>query len=299
MRILIAEDDITSRSILRAVLVKLGYDVIAVADGNEAWEELKKVDSPRIAVLDWDMPGRSGPDVCARVRQKGDEEYSYLILLTANSAQDNIIEGMRAGADDYIVKPYNRQELEVRIKAGARIIELQSELLAAKEKIKAQSRTDALTGIPNRRAVFEHLDGEINRTEREKKSISIAMLDIDNFKAVNDTYGHQAGDVVLKECVLRVSGSIRPYDILGRYGGEEFLLILPGTGEEKAAIVCERILDNVQARPFCLDGVSIGVTISIGLATWSGREDVDKLVAAADKALYMAKEKGKNRVVFA
>jgi diguanylate cyclase (GGDEF)-like protein len=299
MRILIADDDITSRSILEAVLVKLGYDVIAVADGNEAWEELKKVDPPRIAVLDWDMPGRSGPEVCAKVRGKGDEEYSYLILLTANSAQDNIIEGMGAGADDYIVKPYNRQELEVRIKAGVRVIELQGELLAAKEEIRAQSRTDTLTGIPNRRAIFEHLDGEINRTEREKRSISIAMLDIDNFKAVNDTYGHQAGDAVLKECALRVSGSIRPYDILGRYGGEEFLLILPGTSEENAAIVCERILENIQASPFCIDGVSIIVTISIGLATWSGREDVDKLVAAADKALYMAKEKGKNRVVFA
>jgi len=299
MKILVAEDDSTSRSILGAVLVKLGYDVVSVADGNEAWEELKKVDPPRIAVLDWDMPGFSGPVVCSKVREKGDEEYSYLILLTANSAQDNIIEGMRAGADDYIVKPYNRQELEVRIKAGVRIIELQSELLAAKEKIRVQSRTDTLTGIPNRRAVFEHLDGELNRSEREKKSISIAMLDIDNFKAVNDTYGHQAGDAVLKECALRISGSTRPYDILGRFGGEEFLLILPGTGEENAALVCERILENVQVLPFCIDGLSIGVTISIGLATWSGREDVDKLVAAADKALYMAKEKGKNCVVFA
>jgi len=299
MKILIAEDDSTSRSILSAVLVKLGYDVIAVADGNEAWEELKKVYPPRIAVLDWMMPGFSGPVVCSKVREKGDEEYTYLILLTSNSGQHDVVDGMKAGADDYIVKPYNRQELEVRVKAGTRIIELQNELLAAKEKIKIQSRTDTLTGIANRRAIFEHLDGELNRAEREKKSISIAMLDVDHFKAVNDTYGHQAGDAVLKECALRISGSTRPYDILGRYGGEEFLLILPGTGEENAAIVCERILDNVQARPFCIDGLSIGVTISIGLATWSGREDVDKLVGAADKALYMAKEKGKNCVVFA
>jgi len=227
MKILVAEDDSTSRSILGAVLVKLGYDVVSVADGNEAWEELKKVDPPRIAVLDWDMPGFSGPVVCSKVREKGDEEYSYLILLTANSAQDNIIEGMRAGADDYIVKPYNRQELEVRIKAGVRIIELQSELLAAKEKIRVQSRTDTLTGIPNRRAVFEHLDGELNRSEREKKSISIAMLDIDNFKAVNDTYGHQAGDAVLNECALRISGSIRPTISLGVTVERSFSLSCP------------------------------------------------------------------------
>ncbi len=299
MKILVAEDDSTSRSILGVVLAKLGYDVVAVADGNAAWEELKQVDSPRLAVLDWDMPGRSGPEVCAKVREKGDEEYTYLILLTANSSQDDIVKGMKAGADDYIVKPYNRSELEVRVKAGTRIIELQSELLAAKEEIKVQSRTDTLTGIANRRAIFEHLDGELNRNEREKKSISIAMLDVDHFKAVNDTYGHQAGDAVLTEFVARISNNIRPYDCVGRYGGEEFLLVLPGTNEGNAAIVCERILNNVQSEPFNLDGVSIDVTVSIGLATWSGREDVDKLVAAADSALYMAKERGRNCVVFA
>jgi len=299
VKILIAEDDSTSRSILGAVLGKLGYDVISVSDGEAAWNELKREDSPRIAILDWMMPGLSGPVVCTKVREKGDEEYTYLILLTSNSSKEDIVDGMKAGADDYIVKPYNRQELEVRVKAGTRIIELQNELLAAKEVISAQSRTDTLTGIANRRAIFEQLDSELSRAEREGKSISIAMLDIDHFKAVNDTYGHQAGDAVLKECVARITGSIRPYDMLGRYGGEEFLLVLPCTGEDNAAIVCERILGNVQARPLSVNGISIDVTLSIGLATWSGREDADKLVAASDKALYMAKDKGRNRVVFA
>ncbi len=299
MKILVAEDDTTSRRILVAVLGKLGYEVVSVADGNEAWQELKQKDPPRIAVLDWMMPGLSGPVVCAKVREKGDEEYTYLILLTSNSGQHDIVDGMKAGADDYIVKPYNRQELEVRVKAGARIIELQSELLLAKEKIRQQSRIDTLTGIANRRAIFEHLDGELNRAERETKSISVAMLDIDRFKAVNDTYGHQAGDAVLAECVARISGAIRPYDLLGRYGGEEFLLVLPGTDESNAAIVCERILGVVQAEPFTLKGLKLEITLSIGLATWSGREDVDKLTAAADRALYMAKQKGRNRVVFA
>ncbi len=298
MKILVAEDDSTSRRILGAVLCKLGYDVVSVADGDEAWKEFKKESPPRLAILDWMMPGRSGLEVCAKVRATGSEEYTYIILLTSNSAQDDIVEGMKAGADDYIVKPFNRQELEVRVKAGLRIINLQSELLLAKEKIREQSRTDDLTGIANRRAIFGHLDGELNRAERERKNISIAMLDIDLFKGVNDTYGHQAGDAVLKEVVSRVSGSIRPYDFVGRYGGEEFLIVLPGADENNAMIVCERILQRVQAEPVIFKGISIQCTVSIGLATWSGREDADKLIEASDKALYTAKEKGRNRVVF-
>jgi len=299
MKILVAEDDTTSRRILGAILGKLGYEVVAVADGAEAWEELKKNDPPRIAILDWMMPGLSGPVLCSKVREKGDEEYTYLILLTSNSEKADIVDGMKSGADDYIVKPYNRQELEVRVKAGVRIIELQRELLAAKAKIKEQSLTDALTGISNRRDILGRLDGELNRAEREGKSISIAMIDIDHFKAVNDTYGHQAGDAVLAECVARISGCIRPYDFVGRYGGEEFLLVLPGTDEQNASTVCERIRENMQALPLNYNGVAIECTVSIGLATWSGREDVDKLIAASDKALYMAKDKGRNRVVFA
>ncbi len=299
MKILVAEDDTTSRRILGAVLEKLGYKVSAVADGDAAWEEFKQEDPPRIAVLDWMMPGLSGLELCKKVREKGDEEYTYIILLTSNSAQEDIVEGLKTGADDYIVKPYNRQELEVRVKAGARIIGLQSELLEAKEMIRVQSRTDALTRVPNRRALFEHLDAELNRAEREKKSISIAMLDIDHFKSVNDTYGHQTGDAVLRECVARISSSVRPYDFLGRYGGEEFVLVLPGANEQDAAIICERILDEVRFEPFIYNGVEIRFTLSAGLATWSGREDVDRLIAAADKALYMAKERGRDRVVFA
>ncbi|MFQ5427611.1 MAG: diguanylate cyclase [Thermodesulfobacteriota bacterium] len=298
MKILVAEDDSTSRRMLGAVFAKLGYDVISVADGQEAWEELKKDSPPRLAVLDWMMPGLSGLDVCAKVRATGSEEYTYIILLTSNSAQDDILEGMSAGADDYIIKPFNRQELEVRVKAGSRVIKLQSELLLAKEKIRQQARTDSLTGVANRRALFSHLDGELNRAERERKSISIAMLDIDHFKAVNDNYGHQAGDAVLKECVSRISGSIRPYDYVGRYGGEEFLLILPGAEESNAMIVCERIRERIQDEPFIHNNISIQCTVSIGLATWSGREDVDKLIEASDKALYSAKATGRNRVVF-
>ncbi len=298
MKILIAEDDPTSRRILGAVLTKLGYDVVSVADGNEAWEELKKDSSPRLAVLDWMMPGLTGLEVCSKVRARGAEEYTYIILLTSNSSHEDIVEGMKSGADDYVVKPFNRSELEARVKAGLRIINLQSELLLAKEKIRVQSRTDALTGIANRRAIFDHLDGELNRSERERKNISIAMLDLDHFKSINDSYGHQAGDAVLKECVRRISSTIRPYDFLGRYGGEEFLLVLPGTDESNAMLVCERILEQVQAEPVVFKGISIPCTLSIGLATWSGREDVDKLIEASDKALYMAKDKGRNRVVF-
>ncbi len=299
MKILVAEDDTTSRRILGAVLTKLGYDVTCVEDGAAAWEEFRKEDPPRIAVLDWMMPGMSGPVLCKKVRERGDEEYTYIILLTSNSSPEDIVEGMKAGADDYILKPYNRQELEVRVKAGARIIELQTELLKAREKIRIQACTDSLTGLANRRTLFDRLDAELNRAEREGKAISIAMIDVDHFKEVNDTYGHQTGDAVLRECALRISSCIRPYDFLARYGGEEFVLVLPGTDEQTSAIVCERIRVAVESQPFLHKGLEISFTISIGLATWSGREDVDRFVAAADNALYKAKERGRNRVAFA
>ena len=217
MQILIAEDDRTSRNILNVVLTRLGYDVIAVADGAAAWKVLQRPDAPKLVILDWVMPGMEGIEICTRLRRISDPEtsYTYVILLTAKGSKENIIMGMDAGADDYVVKPFDHNELRVRIRAGQRIVDLQSELYAVKKELLLQSRTDPLTGILNRRALMPLIAKECSRSLRSKASFALSMLDIDHFKKINDTYGHSAGDAVLKEIVNRINAVIRPYDPAG------------------------------------------------------------------------------------
>lgn len=298
MRILIAEDDSTSRRILEAVLVKWGYEVISAIDGNEAWDKLSQKDAPKMAVLDWMMPGMEGVEICKKLRekQKDQEQYTYLILLTSKVSKESIINGMEAGADDYVVKPFDLYELRARIRAGQRIIQLQSELLVAKQDLLAQSRTDPLTGVFNRRAILSQLEIELPRAQREKKKVSISLLDIDHFKNVNDTYGHMAGDDVLRECVKRIGYAIRTYDSLGRFGGEEFLIVIPGTEESEAYAIGERIRSVIGRKDILVNGSRIPVTASQGLVTWDGNASIDDLIDRADKALYQAKENGRNQV---
>ena len=298
MKILLAEDDFTSRKMLASVIKKWGYEVISAEDGTEAWKILNSKEPPRLAILDWEMPGLNGTEICKLVRQneEGEEKYTFLILLTAKGEQDNIVKGMEYGADDYVIKPYSPQELKLRIMAGARILELQSALIAAKEVQERLSRTDPLTGILNRRAIIEHVEKEMSRSSREGTTMSLSMLDIDFFKKVNDTYGHAAGDAVLVECVSRMERTIRKYDLLGRIGGEEFLILLPGTGAEEALIVCEKIRKVIKAGHVNFKGEEISITVSQGVATWDGVSSVDDFIARIDDALYSAKKNGRDRV---
>lgn len=298
MKILIAEDESISRRILEAVLVKWGYEVISTRDGDDAWDKLCQKEAPKMAVLDWMMPGMEGVEICKQLREKekDQEEYTYLILLTSKVSKESIINGMEAGADDYIVKPFDQHELRARIRAGQRIIQLQSELLAAKQELLAQSRTDPLTGILNRRAILSQLEIELSRTQREKKKVSLSLLDIDHFKNVNDTYGHMVGDMVLRECVQRIGSAIRMYDSLGRFGGEEFLIIIPKAEEMEACVVGERIRSVIGDKEIVVDETSIRVTVSQGVATWDENASIDDLIERADKALYQAKENGRNRI---
>jgi len=244
-----------------------------------------------------------GLDVCKKIREEESEKevecYTYIILLTSCADPEDIVEGLSAGADDYVVKPYNMQELNVRLKAGRRIVELQQTLMEAKNKLRDLSMHDHLTGIFNRRAVLDRLSEEITRAERENYPIFIAMLDIDFFKKVNDTYGHGAGDAVLKEFVNRVLATVRGYDILGRYGGEEFLLLLIKPSHATAEMVFERVRSAVGSEPIIYEGESLEITVSMGGAKrWTG-EKVEAFIERADKALYRAKEEGRNRVVMA
>jgi diguanylate cyclase (GGDEF)-like protein len=298
MKILIADDDFTSRRILETVLGKLGYEVLSVADGDEAWEKLQEKDGPKLAILDWVMPGIEGVEICRKLRkiEKDVDQYTYVILLTSKGSKENIVIGMEAGADDYIVKPFDYHELRVRVRAGQRIIELQSELLAAKQEMSLQSRTDPLTGILNRRAILAQIETELSRAKRDGKKISLSLLDIDYFKKVNDTYGHAAGDIVLRECVERIKAAIRIYDSLGRFGGEEFLIIIPGAEINEGVTVCERIRSAIGDTSFSAGGYNMRITVSQGIVAWDNKTDAETLIAAADKALYQAKDNGRNRI---
>lgn len=300
MKILIADDSIVSRHLLEATLRKWGYEVVVACDGIEAWNELQKPDAPTIAILDWVMPGLTGPEVCLRVRQHGKEPYTYLLLLTSKSLKEDLIEGMESGADDYITKPFDQHELKVRLRAGTRITELQSELLAAREALREQATKDSLTRIWNRSSILEILDRELARADRESRFVGVVLTDLDKFKNVNDTHGHLAGDAVLREAARRMASAMRTYDAIGRYGGEEFLIILPGCDESACLNQAERMRRALRDVPMELGDVSLTLTGSFGAASScpGNRVSGETMIRTADEALYKAKHQGRDRVVY-
>jgi diguanylate cyclase (GGDEF)-like protein len=298
MRILIAEDDPAYRQLLKEILVKWGYDVVVARDGNEAWQALLDKDAPQLAILDWMMPGMEGIEVCRKIRSDDEKKYTYIILLTSQQRDEDLVIGMEAGADDYIFKPFKLNELRVRLRAGRRIIELQNELLAARDILYARATHDSLTGLLNHEEILGIMDKELARSERDGVCVSIIMADIDHFKLVNDTYGHLAGDVVLRSSAQKILSMERTYDSIGRYGGEEFLIVLPECCLECAAAFAERLRSCICRESIDTPEGMIPITISLGVATSgkNGRLDGHSLVKAADAALYRAKENGRNRV---
>jgi len=299
VRILIAEDDAISRRLLETILRKWGYDVVVAHDGVAAWSVLKQPGSPRLAILDWMMPGMDGIEVCHRIRERGNEvPYVYVLLLTARIQREDLLQGMEAGADDYVTKPFDANELKVRLRAGRRILDLQEQLMSAQEALKDQAARDPLTGILNRTAIFQVLEREISRSEREGAPLSVIMVDIDHFKRFNDTYGHLAGDAVLRETVRRMGTSIRNYDAIGRYGGEEFLIVLPGCDAESGRGRADCLRQMVSNEAFDTSEGRIVVTCSFGVGSMPGNTAAipDDLIRCADNALYKAKGAGRNRV---
>jgi two-component system, cell cycle response regulator len=293
MKILVAEDEVLSRRRLEKRLAEWGYEVVSVDNGEQAWAVLDGPDAPALAVLDWMMPGLDGPELCRLLRARGTNgPYVYVILLTGKTDRGDVIAGLEAGADDYVAKPFDAQELEVRLRIGKRIIAMQSEL-------ELQATRDPLTGVWNRRAIMSDLARAISRADRVGTSLSVIMADIDHFKRVNDEHGHLVGDEVLREWTSRVSGSIRPYDALGRYGGEEFVLIFPDTDEVAAASVAERLRAAIASPPFRAQGHGIPVTASFGVARHHAGQPIEAVLGCADSALYAAKTKGRNMVVIA
>jgi diguanylate cyclase (GGDEF)-like protein len=298
LKVLIAEDERITRRILEATLTKWGYDVVSSENGEEALEILKQSDAPKIVILDWMMPKMDGVELCREVRKLSKEPYVYIVLLTAKKKMGDIVEAMDAGADDYMTKPFDPCELEVRMRAGRRILELQDKLMSALEKLRIQATHDPLTGLWNRAAILDILRRELARCERGGLPIAIMMADLDHFKQINDAYGHMVGDAVLCETSSRMGSSVRPYDSIGRYGGEEFLVVLPECDEQGVVSAAERLRSCVKRDPLSVNGGRFGISISIGATSTrqAKREDDESLIRLADMALYKAKENGRDRV---
>jgi diguanylate cyclase (GGDEF)-like protein len=300
VRILLAEDDAVSRRLLQAVLQQWGYEVVVARDGAEAWAVLCETDPPSLAILDWVMPVLDGIDVCRRLRADADRPYVYTILLTGRSETSDVVEGLSAGADDYVRKPFDSNELRVRLRAGRRIIELQSVLLDAQRILEDRASHDPLTGLENRTQALEALDRELIRSKREGGVVTVLMADLDHFKDVNDGFGHMAGDAVLRESGRRIRATLRPYDIIGRYGGEEFVVVLPGCDAASVRGLADRVRASIGDEPVDTSEGVVRVTISIGTATSAIVGTTrDELIRAADAALYRAKADGRDRVAHA
>jgi two-component system cell cycle response regulator len=299
--ILIAEDSLVSRKLLEKTLVRAGYRVTSVENGKRAVELLKKQFFP-IVLTDWMMPEMDGLELCRAIREDTDNGYVFIILLTAKDSKDDLVTGLGAGADDYLTKPVDHLELMARLKTAKRILELERSLKRANEEIKALSETDPLTGSYNRGYLNEHLPVEIKRARRYGRALSLCLCDIDHFKRVNDTYGHQAGDLVLKSFARMIRSSIRKdLDWVVRYGGEEFLIVLPETDLMGACVVAERIRKRVSESGLPAGERMVSITASFGV---SGLDETapdeqvsgEEIIRRADEHLYRAKEGGRNRV---
>ncbi len=294
-RVLIAEDDAMYRRILESWLGQWGFGTIFARDGEQAWEILQQEPPPQLLIVDWVMPKVDGIELCRRIRQKQQGRYQYVLLVTGKEEKRNVVQGLEAGADDYLTKPFDRNELHARIKVGKRILSLQRDLILAREELLFRATHDALLGIWNRGALLDAFRRVLERAARSQSPTAVLMIDVDHFKKVNDSRGHLTGDIVLREIVSRMQKAVRPYDLVGRYGGEEFLIVLPDCDRNEAHDSAERIRRAVADEPVVANGSKFPVTISIGVAiTTPGDTSESEVLASADTAMYQAKSAGRN-----
>lgn len=295
MRILIADDDPFTSKLMSKVVKNLGYDCIITHRAEDALSLLLSDNAPKMALIDWVMPEMTGVELCKKVREDKNSAYKYLILVTSKDLKEDIIKGMEAGADDYVTKPFLSQELAVRINAGKRILDLQDQLTYL-------ATHDVLTGILNRRAILKKLKQEMSRSKRTSSPVGIVMADLDHFKNVNDTYGHLAGDKVLIESSKILKNSLREYDEIGRYGGEEFVMILPGADIEQTTTIANRMCESLANSNISFNNQELKITSSFGVFAINSDNDIakiDEYFKIVDKALYEAKDEGRNRVKIA
>lgn len=301
-RILFADDDPLEQKILSTVLEKNGHEMILAKDGRQAWDLLQR-ENLRFLITDWSMPTMDGLELTRMIRAADLPGYIYIILLTARDQSNDIVTGLEAGADDYLKKPFAPQELLARIAVGERILHLEDRLKAMLSKLEQQAMYDGLTNVMNRRAIYLFAQGQLERARRAGDPFSLIFLDLDNLKAINDQHGHLFGDVALKAVVRTLQTGSRPYDGVGRWAGDEFIIILPGVDAANALKIANRILQSVSGQRLPVaDGAEMKITLSAGIVTLpkvtSSEHTLDALVDSADEALYRAKRGGRNQVQF-
>ena len=299
MNVLIADDDASLRQMLRGVVASAGHRVVEAAGGREAWETLQR-EHIRMLIAGWTMAGLDGRELVRRIRSAAWPRYTYIILLAEKNGRDVVVDGLNSGADDCLARPFLREEFLARIGVGVRILDVESRLNASLAREEAKATMDSVTGLPNRRALHDRARLELNRARREKQSLSVIMMDIDRFKQVNDELGHAAGDDALRRAAEALQKGTRDYDYTGRWGGDEFLVVLPGTPLSQAALVAERVRASVEAIHLRTGGPdAMALQCSLGVACSSSAShpvDLKELLHQADDALYRAKAEGRNRV---
>lgn len=302
MKVLVAEKDALARDMVVQTLAQMGYrDVETAETTEEAHFLLRQNNGPDMAIIDFNLPGESIVRLCEKIRGIDDRPYVYTILLANEQNMPSVWDSVEVGADDYLIKPLEHRELVVRLRAAKRIFDLQAELITAHKAVEFQIAHDSLTHLLSREAILDLLTRELARAKREATPLGIAMADLDYFKQINDRHGHLVGDAVLREVATRMTSSVRIYDGIGRYGGEEFLIVMPGCKMENASIVTERIRSSLSETPVDVPDLhmQLNLSVSIGLTAMEtpmvlSEED---LIRVADTALYEAKREGRDRIV--
>jgi diguanylate cyclase (GGDEF)-like protein len=299
VKILVADDSPIYRKLVEQSLSEEHYTVLLAKSGRQALD-LFTEHQPALVITDWSMPDISGIELCQRIRRDYEQFYAYVILLTGNTDKEEVIEGLAAGADDYLTKPFHPGELQARVRVGRRIVDLHREIQDKNRQLEEMALTDSLTGLPNRRAIDFWASRQLRAAARHDFPIWVVMADLDHFKSINDTHGHDAGDIVLKSFAEILKSNTRSSNICGRLGGEEFLVVITHVEKENAAIAIERIRKQFAAQKFTVADSNFGATASFGIAgiRATACPDFSELVTRADAALYSAKRQGRNRIEF-
>ena len=285
---------------MRRMLQGSGYDVVTASDGITAVESILAEGGPRLLLLDWMMPELSGPEVCQAIRTRADTGYVYIILLTARDSKDDLIAGLEAGADDYLTKPCNPEELRARLRTGQRVLRLEDDLVKAHDEMRFRANHDALTSLLNRGAIVDTLSTDLRDNGDRETNLSVVLCDVDHFKKINDTHGHPVGDETLREVARRLKGVCRPGDAVGRFGGEEFLLVLNACDADALPARAHEICQVIRETRVQTNSGPLEVSISVGALSVSAADRTagpDQVLQRADVLLYRAKREGRNRVV--